>query len=255
MLEATMRVTFVGVGEAFDEQLANTSLLVETSKSSLLVDCGFTAPAGFWKIAKAPLELDGVYVTHFHGDHYFGLPALLVRSIEEGRTKPLTIMGQAGIGSRVEQLMELAYPNSLGKAQFPLEFVECDLEQEVKFGDMDLQFAMNDHPMPCMSIRIDCKSESLFYSGDGRPTSETRALAAGCDLVIHESFSLEPETPGHGTVDSSIAFGREAGAKTVALVHIHRGIRSRRMSEIMRKCEAANGVDVVIPLPGDVIYS
>lgn len=246
-----MRVTFTGVGEAFDEQLANTSLLVESETNSLLVDCGFSAPAGFWKAAQAPLELDGVYITHFHGDHYFGLPALLVRSVEEGRIKPLTIMGQPGIGKRVEQLMELAYPNSLGKAKFSLEFVECVPAHEVFLGDMRFRFAVNDHPMPCLSIRVDCGGKSLFYSGDGRPTGETRALAAGCDLIVHESFSLELDKPGHGTVDSSIAFAQEAGARTVALVHMKRTVRRGRLPEVLQKCAMAEGLTAIVPEPDD----
>ena len=54
-----MRVTFAGVGEAFDEKLPNTSLLVETDGgSSVLLDCGFTASCVFWTMAEKPLELD-----------------------------------------------------------------------------------------------------------------------------------------------------------------------------------------------------
>lgn len=248
-----MRVTFTGVGEAFDERLANTSLLVETRDSSLLLDCGFSAPAGFWLAAGTPLELDGVYITHFHGDHYFGLPALLVRFVEEGRTKPLKIMGQAGIGERLEQLMALAYPNTLGKAQFTIDCVECTPGQDVEMGDMRLAFAMNDHPMPCMSVRIDSLEKSLFYSGDGRATSETRRLAAGCDLVVHESFYLESDAAGHGTVDSTLAFGKEAGAATVALVHIKRSVRSEKMTEIVAKCRAAQGIKAIVPQPGETL--
>ena len=73
-----MRVTF-------DEALPNTSILVESGSSSILLDCGFTAASTFWEVANNSLDLDVVYISHSYGDHYFGVPALLVRSVEEGR--------------------------------------------------------------------------------------------------------------------------------------------------------------------------
>ena len=82
-----MRVTFVGVGEAFDENLPNTSILVESAASSILLDCGFSAPRAFWKAADNAEGLDMIHVSHFHADHYFGIPALLARFTQEGRTK------------------------------------------------------------------------------------------------------------------------------------------------------------------------
>ncbi|QJB56336.1 MBL fold metallo-hydrolase [Pseudodesulfovibrio sp. zrk46] len=248
-----MRVTFAGVGEAFDERLANTSLLAETEKTSLLIDCGFTAASAFWSVARRPLELDALYISHFHGDHYFGIPALLVRSIEDGRTKPLTILGQPGVEQRICDLMEMAYVGTMRKAQFGLVFVECVPGSPVSIGDMQLSFAVNDHPVRCLSIRVDSGGSSFFYSSDGKPTEETRALAKGCGLVVHESFTLEPKTAGHGTVDSSIDFARQAGADTLALVHIRRNVRHDRMNEILQRCEAAVDMTAVVPESGDCL--
>lgn len=248
-----VRVTFAGVGEAFDEDLANTSILVETDATSLLLDCGFTAATAFWRTAKEPLDLDGIYITHFHGDHYFGIPALLIRFVEEGRTTPLTIMGQHGVAKQVQSMVDMAYPNTLAKAQFDISFLTCEPGQEVRLGDMRLTFAMNDHPIPSQSVRVNVDNKSVFYSGDGRPTTETLALARGSDLIIHESFSLEPDTPGHGTVDSSIQFTRDAGAPALALVHVQRMIRRNHRPEINLKMKQATGVKVLLPNPGDMV--
>lgn len=248
-----MRITFAGVGEAFDENLVNTSVLVEDNTTSILLDCGFTAASAFWRTASSPLSLDGLYITHFHGDHYFGVPALLVRSVEERRTKPLTIMGQPGVAGQIRQLMDLAYPNTLSKAQFDINFLVCEPGNKVGLNDMMFSFALNDHSMPSQSIRIDSGGKSVFYSGDGRPTPETQALAHECDLVIHESFSLDPDTPGHGTVDSSIKFAHEAGAGQLALVHVQRMVRRKQWLEITAKMEKEKDVNVCLPEPGDTI--
>jgi len=247
-----MRVTFAGVGEAFDENLANTSLLVETDTSSILLDCGFTAASAFWNVTDKPLDLDALYITHFHGDHYFGIPALLVRSVEEGRSKRLTILGPTGIEDRVVHLMEMAYSNVMAKMAFKLFFVECSPDEDFRHSGFRFRFAQNDHSMPCLSIRLDYEGKSLFYSGDGSPTDATLALATGCNLIIHESYSLEPHTPGHGTVDSSMEFARKTQAPALALVHLQRKIRKDMKNEILTKAETADNCSVFLPEPGDI---
>ena len=71
-----LEVVFLGVGEAFDESLPNTSILVRPVEESgptttLLLDCGFTAPPLFWREMPEPDALDGIWISHFHGDHCF----------------------------------------------------------------------------------------------------------------------------------------------------------------------------------------
>lgn len=248
-----MRITFAGVGEAFDDKLANTSILAESDSTSILLDCGFTAASAFWSAARNPLGLDALYISHFHGDHYFGIPALLVRSVEEQRTKPLTILGQPGVESRIRKLMEMAYSNVMTKAKFDLYFLECTPGEEVHFGDFKLGFAMGDHSMPSLAIRLNSTKHSVFYSGDGRPTDATRQLAAGCGLIIHESFSLKKTVPGHGTVDSSIEFAKTAGAHTLAMVHVTRTVRHGQGPEILAKAQNIDGLNVLLPAPSDFL--
>jgi len=246
-----MRVTFVGVGEAFDESLPNTSLFVESGDTSLLLDCGFTVPHAFWALPGTD-ALDGVYLSHYHADHWFGLPVLITRFVEEGRTRPLTVLGQPGVQERVVRLTGLAYPNSLAKAGFPVGYEECEPGREVRFGPFRLTFAPGDHPVTNLAVRVDGPDGSLFYSGDGRPTPETRALAKGCALVVHEAFSLDPDKAGHGTVAGSLAFARQAGAQTLALVHIRRQVRRGQETEIRALAEAEDGLRVLLPGPGDI---
>jgi len=91
-----MKVIFLGTGEAFDENYLNNSSLVITGKTKLLLDCGMTTPYQLWKYNNDQNLLDAVYISHSHADHYFGLPALLVRMWEEKRKKPITVFSQKG---------------------------------------------------------------------------------------------------------------------------------------------------------------
>ena len=124
-----MQVHFIGVGEAFDERYANTSVLVTMpgpdGPTHVLLDCGFTAAAAYYTHANVGAGLDAVWVSHFHGDHFLGLPLLLLRFWDEGRTRPLTVVGPAGIEARIWQALELAYPGFCTRLQYPVVFVEA----------------------------------------------------------------------------------------------------------------------------------
>jgi ribonuclease Z len=74
--EDRLRVTFVGIGEAFDEGLGNTSVLVRfpsppAAAGQILLDYGFTPAHAFWRCSPDPMGLDAIWVSHFHGDHFF----------------------------------------------------------------------------------------------------------------------------------------------------------------------------------------
>jgi ribonuclease BN (tRNA processing enzyme) len=254
-----MRITFAGVGEAFDERLPNTSLLIQGRpdaagrSTSILLDCGFTAAAAYWQAAQDPMALDAVWISHFHGDHFFGLPHLLLRFWEQGREDILTIVGQEGVETKVMGAMEMAYPGFTSRFRFPIKFRHAGPGATLKVDGLELSCAMNDHSQSDLAVRVDDGSSSLFYSGDGRPTEETAALARGVDCVVHESYALEDDAPGHGTVPGSIAFAREAGAPCLALVHVNRHVRHNRGDELRAIMAAAQDLRVLLPEPGDTM--
>jgi ribonuclease BN (tRNA processing enzyme) len=250
-----MKVIFVGVGEAFDENLSNTSILVlsgsENNHSQILLDCGFTAAHAFWRYSPAPLALDAIWISHFHGDHFFGLPLLLLRFWEEKRTRPLTIIGQKGIQKNVTAAMELAYPGFYAMLSFELIFIEAHTGQNLDLFDLNFSFALGRHSLRCVGIRLDGKNASMYYSGDGRPSESTTALARGCDLVIHEAYGIEPILPAHGSIEGCITFGRKTGARHLALVHMNRGVRKNHAASIGKKLAALEDIHAFLPAPGD----
>ncbi len=252
-----MKIIFVGVGEAFDENRPNTSILVLGEAGNdpvrILFDCGFTAAHAFWRLAPDPTALDAVWISHFHGDHFLGLPLLLLRFWEEKRTRPLTIIGQEGVTEKVPSAMDLAYPGFYEKLTFPVKYVTAQPGQELDLLRHRWSFAAGRHSQPCLGIRLAGDTGSVYYSGDGQPSDGTAVLARGCDLVIHEAYGRQAMLAAHGSVDGSIEFARHTGAGHLALVHMNRRIREEHASAVRRQLAGLPGLHAFLPAPGDSI--
>ena len=103
-----MKVVFLGVGEAADENHPCNSHLI-LSKTNLLLDCGYSIPRQVWKYNKDKDLIDAIYISHLHADHCFGLPALLIRMMEEKRTKPVAIICKTEFVTQIKQIIDLGY--------------------------------------------------------------------------------------------------------------------------------------------------
>lgn len=254
-----MRAQFIGVGEAFDERYPNTSILVSLGprgeRGHVLLDCGFTAAAAFYACSPVGPALDAVWISHFHGDHYFGLPLLMLRFQEEGRTRPLTVVGQSGMEEKLWGAFELAYPAFRQRLRYPVRFMTASAGEDLELLDARWSFAAGDHNIlaPCLAVRLDCRGKSIFYSGDGRPTPSTANLAQGVDLLIHEAYGIAPDTPGHGGVQGCLELARDVQARTLALVHVNRMLRRDRAGAIRKMLSTEYGPRGMLPEPGDVV--
>ena len=251
-----MRVTFLGVGEACDPFNPNTSILIESSEGKscqIMLDCGFTTPHEYFKVNQAPELLGALWVSHFHGDHFFGVPLLLLRFWEMGRKQPLIIAGQKGIQKNISQVMELAYPGFMKKMQYELNFIEFEPGAENNIAGFDFQAAENEHSKRNLSIRINKDKKSIFYSGDGRPTQDTEKLALGSDLIINESFWMDGDSFGHGSIVGSIDFAKKTGALRLALVHLSHIERKLKLKDIKAIIENEKDIQVFLPKTGSVM--
>lgn len=254
-----MRVQFVGVGEAFDERYPNTSILVSVGGpvdgTHVLLDCGFTAAAAYYTHAPARTMLDAVWISHFHGDHFLGLPLLLLRFWEDGRTAPLTIIGQAGVAAKVWSAFELAYPGFRPRLNYPVQCVEAAPGKRLEFLRMQWSFAAGDHSSsaPCLAVRLDHGDSSVFYSGDGRATKATADLARNAGLLIHEAYGIESNTPGHGGARECLELALNVHARTLALVHVNRHVRRKHAQAIRDMLVKSFDFQGLLPEPGDLI--
>lgn len=88
-----------------DRALASTLLVCDGH--SILFDCGEGTQSAARKAQVSLMKTDLIALTHYHGDHIFGLPGLLQTMCSMGRTEPLYITGPAGLHEELEPILRL----------------------------------------------------------------------------------------------------------------------------------------------------
>ena len=238
-------VHYLGTGEAFDHGRPNTSFILEgctgpdARPSRILFDCGYSIPHALWRVSTDPHYLDGIYLSHFHADHCFGLPAVLARLGQDGRRKSLTILGGPGVRQATAQVLELGYPGILRKLDFSLECTEICPGGMVTYGQWAFQTARSYHSLPNYSVRAEVGGISVCYSGDGSPSPDCTGLYANADLLIHEAYYSEPRAKrSHASIDAVLKVARDRNVQRLHLVHLSRS--------------AARPTDLTLPEAGEI---
>jgi ribonuclease BN (tRNA processing enzyme) len=247
-----MKVIFLGVGEAFDENYPNNSALILTDKTSLMVDCGDSAVRQLWKYNKGNHNLvDALYITHRHSDHLFGLPAMLGRFLEEKRTKPFTIICTKSLHEDIKMVTKYAYQGLESNFEFDLKVIEIEDGQTIDFQDLKLSFTPARHSTPVLSIKVDDGKNKICYSGDGM-FSLKKGFYKDLDLLIQETYLYDKEIIGHASVTGAIEFAEENNIKCLALVHLNKHFRKNELVEVKDKIKS-DKVKIIIPDPMDEI--
>jgi len=251
-MTARPKLIFIGTGEAFDEELPNTSILYDSGETRLLMDCGYSVPQQVWRQSGDPEFLQGIFISHHHADHAFGIPAVLTRMWETKRSTPLTLLGHEGTQVYIRNLMEMAYPTLLSRLGFPLEFMEVRAGDQVPFRELQLAFAQSVHSVTNYSLRISQGGKTICYSGDGSFSDATRELFRGCDVLIHESFAWERRVPSHASLKEVLEMAGAQNVKKYCLVHLQRDFK-KKVGDLLRDLPQMS-LNLLVPKPGEEMY-
>ncbi len=108
---------------------AQTAVYLRCGGRSILFDCGEGTQSAARKADVSLMHTDIIALTHYHGDHIFGLPGLLqTMNVIGGRTEKLTIVGPVGIEAELAPIMQLvgALPYEICLREIPGEGVQLN---------------------------------------------------------------------------------------------------------------------------------
>jgi ribonuclease Z len=144
-----LSVTFLGTGGAVPSARRNTaSVLVARGGERLLIDCGEGTQRQM-QASTGLVQVDEIYLTHFHADHILGLPGLLKTYDLTERTRPLTIYGPRGLVDLFRTMHRL-----VGRLDFKLELVELDPGDSMALDGADLRAFPVEHSVRAVGYAL-----------------------------------------------------------------------------------------------------
>jgi ribonuclease Z len=208
------------------------AVLLRAGGDRILIDCGEGTQQQLLRSVGLP-ELDAIFITHYHLDHWLGLVGMLKTFDLRAREKPLVIHGPPGLHALVATLRPV-----LGRTRYPLELVELDRHDEVRFGTYSISafpvkhrveaygyaFTEDDRPgrfdvetaralgitagpdfgrlqggemvggvRPEQVMGERRNGRKIIFSGDTAPCQAVEAHAHDADVLVHEATFLEDE--------------------------------------------------------------
>jgi ribonuclease BN (tRNA processing enzyme) len=227
-----MQLRFVGCGDALGSGgRSNTCFHVTGSHLNFLIDCGASSLPALKRLGIAREQIDLILITHFHGDHFGGLPFLLLDAQFTRRTRPLVIAGPEGIETRLTQLMEALFENSSKtKQRFDLSIVALTPEETRTFGAVNVTpfpVVHGESGGPFLAYRIEAEGRVIAYSADTEWTETLIPLARGADLFIAEAYYYDKVVKNHLSLKTLEAHLTEINPKRLVLTHMSDDMLSR----------------------------
>ena len=237
-----MRLQFVGCGDAFGSGgRFNTCFHVSAAKTNFLIDCGASSMVALRRCDLDLNAIDTVFISHLHGDHFGGLPFLIVDGqLVSRRTTKLTIAGPPGLRQRLADAMENFLPNSTQVSRkFETEIVELEPGRRVTINGVTVTPFLVDHVCgaPPFALRFEVDGKVVAYSGDTQWTDALIAAGRDADLFIAEAYFYDKPIKWHLDVVTLLAHRDEIRPKRLILTHMSPDMLARPAPDGCEKAE------------------
>ena len=219
-------LTFLGTGNAFAPTRYWSSFL---ANDRYLFDAPPTLMPHLKKLGKDPRDIDVIFISHFHGDHYFGLPFLMLEYAElQPRTKDLTIVGPPGVAKRLKSATDLAFSNVFRKRDrgYQLDFIEARDGKHGSVGGCTFETREVEHvnDLDCFCYRVTTPDGIIAYSGDTVMCPPLVPIADGADVFVCECSCWGDQCGPHLTPRDVLTLREKISPQTkFILTHIGGG--------------------------------
>jgi ribonuclease Z len=233
-----MQITFLGTAGSWPTKERNASAIaLDTERELLLLDCGEGTQRQMFSSSRSFMRVRRIFITHYHGDHFLGLPGLIQSMCLNNRTEPLDIYGPPDTREVVERVLALGYFT----LRFPVELHPIHPGHSVELEGYTVRTAEAFHPVPALAYRVEEAAKRGRFDG-----AKARSLGIrGPDFARLESG--ESVTVNGQTIAPGMVMGPPRDGRSV--VYSGDSAPSEKVAELARGAtllihEATTGADL-----------
>jgi len=147
-----VRVTFLGTAGSWPtKERSASAIALDLETELILLDCGEGTQRQFFRSSASFMRVRRVFITHFHGDHFLGLPGLIQSMCLNHREEPLDIYGPPDAKEMVDRALRMGYFT----LRFPVEIHPLSPGSTVQLDGYEVRTAAAQHPVPALAYRIE----------------------------------------------------------------------------------------------------
>lgn len=204
-----MRLTFLGTAGSWPtKERSASAIALDLERELILLDCGEGTQRQFFASSASFMRVRRIFLTHYHGDHFLGLPGLIQSMSLNHRTEPLDIYGPPDTEEMVGRALKMGYFT----LRFPVEVHALAPDATVELDGYTVTTARAIHPVPALAYRIEegpkrgrfdaALARSLGVKGPDFSRLERGEPVRIGNRVVHPADVLGPPRPGRSVVYS-----------------------------------------------------
>ena len=204
-----MRLTFLGTAGSWPtKERSASAIALDTERELVLFDCGEGTQRQFFQSSASFMRVRRVFISHFHGDHFLGLPGLIQSMSLNHRTEPLDLYGPPDAKEVFDQVLRLGYFT----LRFPVTVHALGPGESVELDGYSVRTAAAQHPVPTLAYRLEegpkrgrfdgALARSLGIHGPDFSRLEAGESVRVGDRVVHPDDVMGPRRAGRAIVYS-----------------------------------------------------
>lgn len=226
-------VVFVGTSDAFGAGgRRQSAVFARGQRGAMLFDCGATTNTGLSQLGITRDEIDVILVSHFHGDHFGGIPGFLYAALYADRRRhPIEIVGPPELEARVRALgAAMGHPLDNRDWSFPIRYREIAPGESLDAGPAQITAFATAHQLEAhpQGYRARLGRESIAYSGDTGWFDGLPRAVAGSSLFICECTLERASLDFHLSLEELRAHREDLDCGRLILTHLGEDMSARR---------------------------
>jgi ribonuclease BN (tRNA processing enzyme) len=184
-------VVFVGTSDAFGAGgRRQSAVFARGERGGMLFDCGATTNTGLFQLGISRNEIDVILISHFHGDHFGGIPSFLYAALyTDERRHAIEIVGPPEVEARIRRLAHAMGHHLNGREwTFPIHYREIHADESLSAGPAEIEAFATQHQPDSnpQGYRVALGQDRIAYSGDTGWFDGLPEHVAGSHLFICE---------------------------------------------------------------------